>query len=225
MANLRGIAGLDEAGRGPMIGPMVICGILVDSDRLHELVEIGAKDSKALTHKRRLVLKAKIEKIASKIEIRAVSAANIDRLRKRTTLNEIEVTEFVSIVKALNPKEIYLDAADVKAERFGSKIGELSGIAARGAKIISEHKADAKYPIVSAASIIAKVERDLTIEKFHRKYGDFGSGYPNDPKTIKFVRTLVMEGEKLPSIIRKSWESVKRIVDAESTNQTKLDSF
>jgi ribonuclease HII len=208
-----------------MIGPMVICGILVDSDRLHKLVEIGAKDSKALTHKRRLILKEQIEKVTSKIEIRTVSAADIDRLRKRTTLNEIEVTEFASIAKALKPKEIYLDAADVKAERFGSKIGELSGIASKGAKIVSEHKADAKYPIVSAASIIAKVERDLKIEVYHRKYGDFGSGYPNDPKTIKFVRTLVRDGKKLPLIVRKSWESVRKIIDAESTNQTTLESF
>lgn len=225
MTKLRGIAGVDEAGRGPMIGPMVICGILIDSDRLNELVEIGAKDSKTLTHKRRLVLKKQIEKITSKIEIRTVSAADIDRLRKRTTLNEIEVAEFASIAKALNPKEIYLDAADVIAERFGSKIGELSGIASKGAKIVSEHKADAKYPIVSAASIIAKVERDLAIEKFHQKYGDFGSGYPNDPKTMKFVRNLVRNGEKLPIIIRKSWESVRKIIDAESTDQTTLESF
>jgi ribonuclease HII len=225
MTNLHGIAGVDEAGRGPMIGPMVVCGILVNTDRLHELVEIGAKDSKTLTHKRRLVLKEQIEKVTTKIEIRTVSAADIDRLRKRTTLNEIEVTEFASIAKALNPKEIYLDAADVIAERFGSKIGELSGIASKGAIIVSEHKADAKYPIVSAASIIAKVERDHAIENFHKKYGDFGSGYPNDPKSIKFVRTLVRNGEKLPDIIRKSWESIRRIVDEESTDQTRLDSF
>jgi len=201
MTNLRGIAGVDEAGRGPMIGPMVICGILVDSDRLHELVEIGAKDSKTLTHKRRLLLKEKIEKVTSRIEIRTVSAVDIDRLRKHTTLNEIEVAEFASIAKALNPQEIYLDAADVKAERFGIKIGKLSGIASKGAKIISEHKADSKYPIVSAASIIAKVERDLAIENFHKKYGDFGSGYPNDPKTVKFVRNLVRNGEKLPPML------------------------
>ena len=225
MTGLNGIAGIDEAGRGPMLGPMVICGILVDSNRLHELVEIGAKDSKTLTHKRRLILKEKIEKVTTKIEIRTVSAADIDRLRKRTTLNEIEVEEFASIAKALNPKEIYLDAADVIAERFGTKVGKLSGIDAKGALIVSEHKADSKYPIVSAASIIAKVERDHAIENFHKKYGDFGSGYPNDPKTVKFVRNLIRNGEKLPPIIRKSWKSVSRMIDEESTDQTKLDSF
>ena len=216
---------MDEAGRGPMIGPMVICGILVDPNRLHELVEIGAKDSKALTHRRRLQLKPLIEKITMKVEVRTVSALDIDHLRKRTTLNEIEVSEFASIVKALNPREVYLDAADVKADRFGNKIGKLSGIATKGAKIVSEHKADAKYPIVSAASIIAKVERDLTIERYHQKYGDFGSGYPNDPKTIKFVRALIRNGKKFPPIIRNSWESVRKIVDEESTKQTRLESF
>ena len=225
MTGLHGIAGIDEAGRGPMIGPMVICGILVDSDRLHELVEIGAKDSKILAHKRRLILKEKIEKVASEIVIRTVSAADIDRLRKQTTLNEIEVTEFAFIAKTLKPRELYLDAADVIAERFGIKIGKLSGLASKGAVIVSEHKADSKYPIVSAASIIAKVERDRTIETFHKKYGDFGSGYPNDPKTVQFVRNLVRNGEKLPSIIRKSWKSVTRIIDEESTDQTKLDTF
>ena len=225
MTNLKGIAGVDEAGRGPMIGPMVICGILVDPNRLHELVEIGAKDSKSLTHRRRLQLKPLIEKITMKVEVRTVSALDIDHLRKRTTLNEIEVSEFASIVKALNPREVYLDAADVKADRFGNKIGKLSGIAAKGAKIVSEHKADAKYPIVSAASIIAKVERDLTIERYHQKYGDFGSGYPNDPKTIKFVRALIRNGKKFPPIIRNSWESVRKIVDEESTKQTRLESF
>ncbi|TFG28989.1 ribonuclease HII [Candidatus Thorarchaeota archaeon] len=222
LKGLYGIAGIDEAGRGPMIGPMVICGILVGPDRLHELVEIGAKDSKTLTHRSRLLLKGKIEKITAKIEMRIITADDIDRLRKRTTLNVIEEIEFASIAKILKPKEIYLDAADVNAERFGRTIGELSGIASKGTKIVSEHKADAKYPIVSAASIIAKVQRDLAIERYHEKYGDFGSGYPNDPKTVKFVRNLVRDGKKLPPIIRKSWESVRKIIDEEATDQTKL---
>ena len=148
--------------------------------------------------------------------------ADIDRLRRRTTLNEIEVVEFVAIAKALNPQEVYLDAADVKADRFGEKIGNLSGLSSKGAIIISEHKADSKYPIVSAASIIAKVERDRVISEYHEKYGDFGSGYPSDPKTVDFVKNLVRNKEKLPPIIRKSWDSVKRILDDELSEQTTL---
>lgn len=222
MTSLKGIAGIDEAGRGPMIGPMVICGVLIDSEKLPKLEKIGAKDSKTLSHSRRLKLKKQIENIASKIEIRTVSAAEIDRLRKRTTLNEIEVAEFAFIAKKLKPKEIYLDAADVKADRFGEKIGRLSGLASKGALIVSKHKADSIYPIVSAASIIAKVERDSVISEFHKRYGDFGSGYPSDPKTVRFVSELVKSNKKLPLIVRKSWDSVRKILDEESSEQTTL---
>ena len=221
--DLFGIAGVDEAGRGPMIGPMVICGVLLDPDKISELNEIGARDSKTLSPSRRQTLSQKIRRLAAKVEIRSVSAADIDRLRKQTTLNEIEVVEFVSVVKSLKPQELYIDAADVNAERFGIKIGEQSGIAAMDAVIISEHKADSKYPIVSAASIIAKVDRDRMISEMHQKFGDFGSGYPSDPKTISFVRDLFEEGLALPPIVRKSWDSVRKI--RESVEQATLDSF
>jgi len=223
MTGLKGTAGIDEAGRGPMIGPMVICGVLIDSGKLSELKQIGARDSKTLRHAQRVKLKEKIERVATKIVIRSVSAAEIDRLRKRTTLNEIEVKEFAAIAKALNPQEIYLDAADVNADRFGEKVGNLSGLASKGAVIVSKHKADSKYPIVSAASIVAKVERDRVISEYHKKYGDCGSGYPSDPKTVAFVRHLVRNNQKLPPIVRKSWDSVKKILDAESSRQSKLD--
>ncbi|MBN2229773.1 MAG: ribonuclease HII [Candidatus Thorarchaeota archaeon] len=222
-ASLTGIAGVDEAGRGPMIGPMIICGVLVDADRMHELEALNVRDSKLLSPKQREKLSEKIMKIAKKIAIREISASDIDSLRKHTTLNEIEVSEFVSIVKTLKPEKVYLDAADVKADRFGSKIGKISGLAAKGTIIVSEHKADSKYPIVSAASILAKVERDRIITNLHQKYGDFGSGYPSDPKTVDFVRNLVRTGKKLPSIVRHSWDSVRRIIDEESTEQTRLE--
>ncbi|MFW9769096.1 MAG: ribonuclease HII [Candidatus Thorarchaeota archaeon] len=218
---LYGTAGVDEAGRGPMIGPLVICGILIDPEKIPELEKIGARDSKTLSPSRRLTLNKKIRSITRRVQIRAVSAAAIDQLRKRTTLNEIEVTEFVSVIKSLKPQKVYLDAADVNAKRFGNKIGDLSGITALGAVIVSEHKADSKFPIVSAASILAKVERDRIIEELHMKYGDFGSGYPSDPKTISFVRNLFEKGLVLPPIIRQSWDSVRKI--RESVEQSTLD--
>lgn len=223
MTGLKGIAGIDEAGRGPMIGPMVICGVSVDSKKLHLLEKIDVRDSKVLSPSRRLKLKDRIEQIVDKIEIRTVSASDIDRLRKKKTLNEIEVSEFALIAKKLNPQEVYLDAADVKASRFGERVGKLSGLESKGTVIVSEHKADSKYPIVSAASIIAKVERDRVISEYHKRYGDFGSGYPSDPKTVRFVRDLVRNGQRLPSIVRASWESVRKILGDESTEQTTLN--
>lgn len=222
-AELYGICGVDEAGRGPMIGPMVICGVLIHPDSIYDIEKMGIRDSKMLSPSRRTSFSRKIEKIAAKTSFRSISARNIDRRRKHTTLNEIEVDEFVSILKELKPKTIYLDAADVKADRFGRKIGEKSGLVAKGAEIVSEHKADAKYPIVSAASILAKVERDRVISRLHEKYGNFGSGYPADPKTVDFVRNLVRNDKKLPPIIRKSWDSVRKIIDDESSEQVTFD--
>jgi len=208
---LHGIAGVDEAGRGPLIGPMVICGILLSPEKTDALERIGVRDSKLLSPLRREKIATKIESIAEKVITRFLSASEIDRLRKQMTMNEIEVKEFVGVVKALNPQTVYLDAADVKASRFGERIGKMSGLASKGAVIVSEHKADSKYPIVSAASIIAKVQRDQAISRLHSRFGDFGSGYPADPKTIEFVKRLVENNQKLPSIIRHSWDTVRKI--------------
>jgi ribonuclease HII len=222
---LYGVCGVDEAGRGPMIGPMVICGVLIDPDSSHELEKIDVRDSKMLSPSRRTALSKKIERVAIATAFRSVSAVDIDKRRRNTTLNEIEVDEFISVLRELNPKTIYLDAADVRADRFGKIIGERSGLSAKGAIIISEHKADSRYPIVSAASILAKVERDRIISRLHEEYGNFGSGYPSDPKTVDFVRRLVRNNKKLPLIVRKSWDSVKKIIDDESSEQARLDSF
>jgi ribonuclease HII len=219
---LNGIAGVDEAGRGPMIGPMVVCGVLVTPETLHDIAAIGSRDSKMLSPRRRSELSVAIRQIAKRIEIKTVSAADIDVLRKKMTLNELEVHLFASILKELKPQQAYLDAADVKADRFGENIGKKSGLLSMGCKIISEHKADAKYPIVSAASIIAKVERDSAIEELHHEYGDFGSGYPSDPRSVEFVKGYILEGKQLPPFVRCSWESVSKLIDKYSTRQTRL---
>jgi ribonuclease HII len=221
---LHGIAGIDEAGRGPMIGPLVVCGVLLENEMIKKLQEFGVKDSKVLPPKRREHLASEIRKLANKIEIQSVSAQQIDQFRKRgITLNEIEIDVFSLIVKKLRPEAVYLDAADVNAKRFGDNIGERSGLLKEGCKFVSEHKADAKYTIVAAASIVAKVSRDQIIKSYHEIYGDFGSGYPSDPKTVEFVRNLVMERKELPDIVRKSWESVSVILLEAATEQMRLD--
>ena len=221
---LKGVAGVDEAGRGPMIGPLVVAGVLIHEDELSKLEASGVRDSKTLTSKRRGMFAERIASLVDKTEIRIVTAAEIDSFRGRgTSLNEIEVQQFVAVLSELRPKTAYLDAADVKAERFGDTIGDRSGLAALGCRIISEHKADSKFPIVSAASIVAKEERERIVASMHIEYGDFGSGYPSDPKSIDFIRNLVDTGEKLPPIVRRSWESVRRLQENAETTQETLD--
>ncbi len=222
-SKLRGVAGIDEAGRGPLVGPLVVCGVLFEQETIRDLDSLGVKDSKMLTPRRRTQLLESIKRLASRIELQSISASEIDRLRgQKVNLNEIEVRAFVSIAKSLKPSSLYLDAADVKAQRFGIAVSERSGLSTLGCKVVSEHKADSKYPVVSAASIVAKVERDNAIKLLHEEFGDFGSGYPSDPKTIEFVRGFLSDTGKLPNIVRHSWESVNRIRAELKTQQLRL---
>ncbi|PXF61170.1 MAG: hypothetical protein C4B59_05320 [Candidatus Methanogaster sp.] len=81
-------------------------------------------------------------------------------------------------------------------------------------KITARHKADATYPIVAAASIIAKVQRDRAVRTLGREVGDFGSGYPSDPKTIRFMREWFREHKSFPEWVRHSWKTTSNVVAA-----------
>src|SRR3990170_8806409 len=156
------IAGIDEAGKGPVLGPMCVAGLLLDEKKLNKLSRIGVKDSKKLSSKKREALAAEIKKLADKFYILEVSPNQIDELRKVMTMNEIMVVCYVKVLNELKPEHAFVDAADVKAERFGENIKKKYS---KNIEITSEHNADEKYPIVSAASILAKVHRDALIKK------------------------------------------------------------
>jgi ribonuclease HII len=127
-------------------------------------------------------------------------------LRSRgVNLNEIEKIAVNRIISDSNPSICFIDSMDVKPERLASELETITP----DVKVVAEHKADDRYPIVSAASIVAKVERDRAIQDIKKEYKDIGSGYPSDPKTIKFLKTIP-PGE-LPDFIRRSWATVKRI--------------
>jgi ribonuclease HII len=206
-----------------MIGPLVVCGVLVQPESIIELQRIGVRDSKTLTPKRRVELAGQIQRIVDRISIRRVSAAEIDSLRASgVTLNEIEIKAFASILRSLRPSQAFIDAADINAKRFGTMVGERSGLLSSGCKIVSEHFADSTYPVVSAASIVAKVDRDSRIMELQKEFGAFGSGYPSDPQTVQFVRSLVASKKPLPAIVRKSWKSVERILLESKDEQMRL---
>jgi len=217
------IVGIDEAGRGPVIGPMVLCAYAIDKNLEDELVKIGVKDSKLLSPKKRSELYSKIEQLSTKIKVKHLSAAEIDELRKRFTLNEIEQKIMIKLVKDLKfiPSEIYIDAVDVNAKRYGDAFKkEFSQ-----SKIISKHQADKYYPVVSAASIFAKVQRDQAIEEIKQKIGkNIGSGYPADPQTKKFLRSYYAKNKKFPLFVRESWDTIKKL-KKEFAQTKKLSEF
>lgn len=207
------IAGIDEAGRGPVIGPMIIAGVMFREEDCIKLVEIGVKDSKILTPERRQKLYQKIIELSVNWTYEIITPKEIDQAvfyRKRTgigLLNKLEAEIMAKIINTLKPDIAYVDSADVDEERFKRMIMEKI---TQKIEIISKHKADAIYPVVSAASIIAKVNRDSIINKIREEYGDIGSGYPSDPKTIKFIKKCIESGE-IPDFIRMSWSTLKRI--------------
>ena len=211
------IAGIDEAGKGPVIGPMCIGGIKIEESKAHILKLLGVADSKKLTPKKREHLAGLIKKYSEGYVILEVSPFQIDELRKIMSMNEIMVVCFAKVLEQLKPDLVYVDAADVKAERFAENIrrqyakNNLND--STKINIVSMHQADVLYPTVSAASIIAKVRRDEIIRELKKEWSaDFGSGYPSDPKTIEFLFKWGRQhcGE-FPSIVRQSWKTVENI--------------
>jgi len=217
------ICGIDEAGRGPVLGPMVICGVCFTHSNLQFLSEIGVKDSKKLSPQKRSELAKIIKEKCCAYKIIIVDCQEIDkREEKKVTLNRLEELKMAKIINELKPSIVYLDAADVNELRFGKSISELLDY--RPKKIISKHKADDIYPIVSAGSIIAKDKRDFIIHNLRQQYGDFGSGYPSDSKTIDFLRDWIKKNKEIPPIARKSWGTVNKLLD-EELYRTKITDY
>jgi ribonuclease HII len=217
------ICGMDEAGRGPVLGPLVIAGVTFDDEKT--LNNLNVKDSKKLTPKRREFLVKLIKETAIAYEILIIPAQDIDDMRKVMTLNEIEVNAFIKVIKKLKPQICFVDSVDVNEERFGKNI--LSGLTFK-VEIISKHKADDIYPVVSAASILAKTRRDnevrIIADKLEKKINlPLGSGYPADPITQKFIRSWLNKYEKLPPHTRQSWKTAQNFL--REKNIKKLDEY
>jgi ribonuclease HII len=217
------IAGIDDAGRGSILGPLAIAGVLIDEEELPKLVALGVKDSKLLSARRREQLSEKIRQLVPKFHVVMLTPAEIDTVvntgKKLHRLNRLEAKAMAEVIKVLKPDMAYVDASDVLADRFKCHIAECLPFKLQ---IISEHKADATYPIVSAASIIAKVERDKAISTLKKKHRNIGSGYPSDQKTIKFLEKWIKKAGCYPEFVRKSWKPAKKLKTKAEAKQAKL---
>jgi ribonuclease HII len=217
------VAGVDDAGRGSVIGPLVIAGVLMKEEDLQKLIELKVKDSKLLSPQRRETLAVEIKKIALKYSVIKLSPEEIDKVvqtgKKFHRLNRLEAQTMAKVIETLKPDIAYVDASDVLEERFKQHILECLPFEV---EVISEHKADRNYPIVSAASIIAKVERDKAIRELKEVYGDFGCGYPTDPKTLEFLKQCLEKSGEYPDFVRKSWKPAKKAKSENESRQAKL---
>jgi len=217
------VAGVDEAGRGSVIGPLVVAGISIEENKISKLMDLGVKDSKLLSPEKRATLAKQIRKLVMNCHVMFLSPLEIDRVvetgKRLYRLNRLEAQSMARVITILKPDVAYVDAADVVANRFGEHISENLDFTL---KLVSEHKADLTYPVVSAASIIAKVERDQAIFHLQKKHGELGCGYPSDSTTINFLGNWIKKFGAYPDFVRKSWKTSKRLKMEFDSRQQKL---
>ena len=204
------ICGIDDAGRGSMIGPLVIAGVSIKKQNLKYLRSIGVRDSKKLTPAMREILYKKILKIVDDYYVVKITPKTIDRSVSKHNLNHLEAKNMAKIVLKLKSNVSYVDSCDVDYKRFGREISSLSS----NAIIKSYHHADSRSVTVAAASIIAKVSRDRAIHRLNKNF-NLGSGYPSDKKTILSVKKILSK-KKSESFIRMSWKPVQKIVSKQN---------
>ena len=214
------ICGIDEAGRGPVIGPLVITGVLIDEKDEKKLLSIGVKDSKKLSALQRERMFDGITEAAKDIKTIITSPKEIDEAveSEHMNLNWLEAEHMITILNELKPDKAVIDCPSNNIIAFKNylKVKLKKKIELRLA-----HKADELYPVVSAASIIPKVTRDKEIVKIKERIGEeFGSGYPSDPATKRFIEKNYT---KYPDIFRKSWETYRALADGKK--QKKLGEY
>jgi len=197
------VCGVDEAGRGSMLGPLVVAGVSISKSKVNLLKKQGIRDSKKLSPRAREHLYKKIIQIVDDYYIVKIPPRIIDKSVSNHSLNHLEAKYMAKVISKLSPSTAFVDSCDVNSKRFGKEISKLTS----NTKIRSYHHADSKFIAVSAASILAKVSRDRAITRLSKKY-DIGSGYPSDPKTKVFVKKSIRRNQNL-AFLRKSWKPVK----------------
>lgn len=216
--------GVDDAGRGPVIGPMVLAGCLINEETEREFRKLGVKDSKQLTNKRREFLAEIIREKAEAFEIIIIHPEEIDGKNiEGVKLNEVEAFACARIINKINKGfgkiKVVLDCPSTNITKWTdflkTKISNLSNL-----EISCEHKADRNHVAVSAASILAKSTREKEMSGLRKKYGDeIGSGYCSDPLTAKFLEKNLRKYHHY-GIFRKSWVTWKNALG--NISQTRL---
>ncbi len=215
------IVGIDEAGKGPVLGPLVMCGVSISSRRKYMLKRIGVDDSKNLSRKKRDALFEPVKKLVDDYKIIVILPWEIDShvMSETSNLNKLEMGKTSEILSFLKPDKAFVDCPDVNLLSYKDR---LSKLVSPDMELVVEHKAE-KYEVVAAASIIAKVTRDNLIKDLKNELGiDFGSGYSSDRYTIAFMKDNWSK-KKYSKLIRKSWATYKNLRDKKS--QTSLGNF
>ena len=208
------LIGIDDAGRGPIIGPMFLAGVLIEQDQENKLKELGARDSKLIQHTERIKLAVEIKKTVISFNVQESSPKEIDQAVETINLNTLEAKKAAEIINQLNDNKsqikVIVDCPSVNIVAWKKTMtGFIKNT--KNLDIHCEHKADFNHPVVSAASILAKVAREEAVEILKQQYGNIGSGYPSDPYTKVFLEKH-KDMLKTTDIVRKSWATWKNLI-------------
>jgi len=205
------ILGIDDAGRGPVLGPMALAGVIIKEEDNNKLTTWGAKDSKLLTPKQRKEIKQKI--ISNfKHHVETSAPKEIDEHKNLNLLEAEKAAKIINhLTKNTNQKiKVIIDCPSINIKSWTKDVQKLLDNP-KNIILNCEHKADLNHPVVSAASIIAKEKREDEIYKLKQLLNiDFGSGYPADPKTKDFVKEN-FNNPKYKNLIRHSWSTIKKL--------------
>ena len=213
------VAGLDEAGRGPVLGPMAVAIVATNDEEA--LRKLGVRDSKQLSPRRRAELAAAIRQ-SCECAVELIEPETIDRFVAEGGLNRLEERAFARLIAQLAPTVAFVDSPELDGEKVGARI---SGRLPPGleCQVIAITKADQKIPAASAASILAKEAREEAMARLREKLGECGSGYPSDERTITFLKEYRREHNEWPPGTRKSWKTLERLERQEP--RVTLDDF
>jgi ribonuclease HII len=207
------ICGVDEAGKGSVLGPMIVAAVGVSSENVFADFEVA--DSKELSPRVRERFYAIIRKRFCVATVR-VDAHEIDEIRRGMTMNACIARAHAQAINKISPSIAYVDACDVNALRYAVMV---KSHLEQSCEIVSEHNADKTFKVVSAASIVAKVTRDRAITALSKKYGEIGSGYPSDPVTIEILSSYIDKHKCPPPIARKSWKTITALLGKKQQSQ------
>lgn len=210
MSNSRKICGVDEAGRGAVIGPLVVAGVAASEDMVQSLTEAGVKDSKKLSKKKREIIYERLKSLGIETSLKSLEPGKVDSYTRRRGgpgINTLELEAIVSIAEEIRPNVLIVDSPFRNFDNLQSVLSKrLTGI-----EVICRCHADEDFPVVGAASIVAKVVRDAAIKQLSETLGDIGSGYPSDQKTIAYLKRVITQGG-LTREVRRSWKTIDRVM-------------
>ncbi|XP_042228890.1 ribonuclease H2 subunit A-like isoform X1 [Homarus americanus] len=216
------VLGVDEAGRGPVLGPMVYGICFCPVSKHEDLKAAGVADSKTLSEEQRekifSIMHENSDYIGWSLEV--ISPLNISNSmykRPKVSLNEVSHNAAIGLIKraiaaGVKVSEVYVDTVG-PPEKYQAKLQDVFPTI----KVIVEKKADALFPCVSGASICAKVARDRALKKWEFPEGtevdNWGSGYPGDAVTKNFLMNSIDRVFGFPGIVRFSWSTAEKIID------------